>query len=492
MKEDVLFWDGKEMGKNGLLWYLLIYIFVIQMGIVWYLWSDASFYVLAGVNGIALAVGAWSFCKEKSKDNHPETQGKTMLESPKEEIINDKKAEDTAENEEEQEKKSDFFVRNEPEHKDEKYSLSEEDIEVPTREQTPHNIEQVRVRFNKVKSKPQPTHQEWGLARFITFLCAIIGRGGVMLLMWKEFDFIAMAIASFTMGGFVLIVYKAMNIWKKNIFSNLYFLFFVAVFAGSLLGIFTEESNSTKILIKDQISTFFAGLNGEVVETSSTEEGSGYEYQLTGTLLTGETTTGEESTGALLSGNLISTQTLNTGSNKTGNIQTIQQAATWITQTSTAKNTTEAQVSNKQTTQPTTEAQVSNKQTTQPITKAQTSEEKKADANGQVSYLSAIKHLIATYNIPLSKSKSSKFTHVDVTSPDYPYMKTALEKRMIGTAVNPNDIISCDVYMVFKGLALNWAIEKTANLKNDYRNVAENKGLLNGCVKGAKLTVANL
>mgnify|MGYP001726854745 FL=1 len=492
MKEDVLFWDGKEMGKNGLLWYLLIYIFVIQIGIVWYLWSDASFYVLAGVNGIALAVGAWSFCKEKSKDNHPETQGKIILESPKEEIINNKKAEDTAENEEEQEKKSDFFVRNEPEHKDEKYSLSEEDIEVPTREQTPHNIEQVRVRFNKVKSKSQPTRQEWGLARFIVFLCAIIGRGGVMLLMWKEFDFIAMAIASFTMGGFVLVVYKAMNVWKKTIFSNLYFLFFVAVFAGSLLGIFTEESNSTKILIKNQISTFFAGLNGEVVETSSTEEGSGYEYQLTGTLLTGEITTGEDSSDALLSGNIITTQTLNTGSNKTGNIQTIQQAATWITQTSTGKNTTEAQVSNKQTTQPTTETQVSNKQTTQPITKAQTSEEKKTDTNGQVSYLSAIKHLIATYNIPLSKSKSSKFTYVDTTSPDYPYMKTALEKRMIGTAVNPNDIISCDVYMVFKGLALNWAIEKTSNLKNDYRNVAENKGLLNGCVKGAKLTAANL
>lgn len=483
MKEDVLFWDGKEMGKNGLLWYLLIYIFVIQMGIVWYLWSDASFYVLAGVNGIALAVGAWSFCKEKSKDNHPETQGKTMLESPKEEIINDKKAEDTAENEEEQEKKSDFFVRNEPEHKDEKYSLSEEDIEVPTREQTPHNIEQVRVRFNKVKSKPQPTHQEWGLARFITFLCAIIGRGGVMLLMWKEFDFIAMAIASFTMGGFVLIVYKAMNIWKKNIFSNLYFLFFVAVFAGSLLGIFTEESNSTKILIKDQISTFFAGLNGEVVETSSTEEGSGYEYQLTGTLLTGELTTGEESSEALLSGNLISTQTLNTGNNEIGDTQKIQnteQIVTWTAQASTTKSTTNIQTSSQQITQPT------------PTTKVQTVEEKKTDANGQVSYLSAIKHLIATYNIPLSKSKSSKFTYVDTTSPDYPYMKTALEKRMIGTAVNPNDIISCDVYMVFKGLALNWAIEKTSNLKNDYRNVAENKGLLNGCVKGAKLTAANL
>ena len=448
------------------------------MGAVWYLWSDASFYVLAGVNGIALAVGAWSFCKRKVNNEEGETPVKDAPRSLKEETKNEEKWEEILEEKESQEEKSDFFVRNESEHKDERYAISEEDIEVPTREQTPHNIEQVRVRFNKVKSKSQPTHQEWGLARFITFLCAIIGRGGVMLLMWKEFDFIAMAIASFTMGGFVLIVYKAMNIWKKSIFSNLYFLFFVAVFAGSLLGIFTEESNSTKILIKDQISTFFAGLNGEVVETPSTKEGSGYEYQLTGTLLTGEATTGEESTAALLNGNLSSTQTLNTGSNETGSVQTIQQIATWITQASTGKNTTEAQVSNKQITQPT--------------TKVQTSEEKKADANGQVSYLSAIKHLIATYNIPLSKSKSSKFTYVDVTSPDYPYMKTALEKRMIGTAINPNDIISCDVYMVFKWLALNWAIEKTANLKNDYRNVAENQGLLNGCVKGAKLTTANL
>lgn len=64
------------------------------------------------------------------------------------------------ENKESQEKKSDFFVRNESEHKDKKYTISEEDIEAPTREQTPHNIEQVRVRFNKVKSKSQATHQE--------------------------------------------------------------------------------------------------------------------------------------------------------------------------------------------------------------------------------------------------------------------------------------------------------------------------------------------
>lgn len=460
------------------------------MGVVWYLWSDASFYVLAGVNGIALAVGAWSFCKRKATNEEGETLVKDAPRSLKEEIKDEEKWEEILENKESQEKKSDFFVRNESEHKDEKYTISEEDIEAPTREQTPHNIEQVRVRFNKVKSKSQATHQEWGLARFITFLCAIIGRGGVMLLMWKEFDFIAMSIASFTMGGFVLFVYKAMNIWKKSIFSNLYFFFFVAVFAGSLLGIFTEESNSTKILIKDQISTFFAGLNGEVVETPSAEEGSGYEYQLTGALLTGENLSGTELTGKLLTGIVNTGVNLTSGTTPAEITQpTTPQTADTQTQLTTGTLSTTTQ----QTIQ--TPVHQQEKKLAQEIQKTQTPAvhtQTNHDANGQVSYLSAIKHLIATYNIPLSKSKSSKFTYVDQTSPDYPYMKTALEKRMIGTAVNPNDVISCDVYMVFKGLALNWSIEKTSNLKNDYRNVAENKELLNGCVKGAKLTAANL
>ena len=311
-----------------------------------------------------------------------------------------------------------------------------------------------------------------------------------MLLMWKEFDFIAMSIASFTMGGFVLFVYKAMNIWKKSIFSNLYFFFFVAVFAGSLLGIFTEESNSTKILIKDQISTFFAGLNGEVVETPSAEEGSGYEYQLTGALLTGENLSGTELTGKLLTGIVNTGVNLTSGTTPAEITQpTTPQTADTQTQLTTGTLSTTTQ----QTIQ--TPVHQQEKKLAQEIQKTQTPAvhtQTNHDANGQVSYLSAIKHLIATYNIPLSKSKSSKFTYVDQTSPDYPYMKTALEKRMIGTAVNPNDVISCDVYMVFKGLALNWSIEKTSNLKNDYRNVAENKELLNGCVKGAKLTAANL
>ena len=467
------------------------------MGIVGYLWSDASFYILAGVNGIALAVWAWSFSNKEKKDIETKVSEKILANNKVEKSLEIKEEpltalieEETEDQEEKEEKKSDFFVR-EVSDKDERYDL-EEDIPSPQAEKKPHNIEQVRVRFNRSKSKTQATQQEGGLARFIAFLCAIVGRGGVMLLMWQEFDFIAMAIASFLMGLFILVVFKAMNIWKKSIFSSLYFLLFVLLFAGSMAGIFIDEHNSTKVLIKDQLSTFFAGLNGDVIKKQENNELSGYEYQLTGALLTGENLSGTERTGELLTGIVNTGVTLTSGTRPTEITQpTTPQTADTQTQLTTGTPSTST------TTQQTIQTPVyqQEKKPAQEIQKPQTSAvhtQINPDANGQVSYLSAIKHLIATYNIPLSKSTTSKFTYVAQNSPEYPYMKTALEKRMIGTATNPNDTVSCDVYMVFKGIALNWAIEKTSNLKNDYRNVAENKWLLNGCVRGAKLTVANL
>ena len=495
MKEIVLFLLGKKMIKSGLLWYLLIYIFVIQMGIVGYLRSDASFYILAGVNGIALAVGAWSFSDREKKDVETKVSEKILANNKVEKSLEVKEEPQTAlieeetEDQEKKEVKSDFFVREVSDLKDTNHTLDEENTPSPQTEKKPHNIEQVRVRFNRSKSKTQATQQEGGLARFIAFLCAIVGRGGVMLLMWQEFDFIAMAIASFLMGLFILVVFKAMNIWKKSIFSSLYFLLFVLLFAGSIAGIFIDEHNSTKVLIKDQLSTFFAGLNGDIIEKQENNELSGYEYQLTGALLTGENLSGTERTGELLTGIVNTGVNLTSGTTPTEIAQptTPQTADTQTQPTRTPSTTTQQTIQ--------TPIHQQEKNPAQEIQKPQTPTvhtQTNPDANGQVSYLSAIKHLIATYHIPLSKSTTSKFTYIAQNSPEYPYMKTALEKRMIGTATNPNDTVSCDVYMVFKGIALNWAIEKTSNLKNDYRNVAENKWLLNGCIKGAKLTVANL
>ena len=71
-------------------------------------------------------------------------------------------------------------------------------------------------------------------------------------------------------------------------------------------------------------------------------------------------------------------------------------------------------------------------------------------------------------------------------------MKTALEKRMIWTTTDPQMIVSCDVYMVMKWIAEWWNITKSPEIKENYWNVAESKGMLNWCTKWAKLTYANL
>ena len=115
-------------------------------------------------------------------------------------------------------------------------------------------------------------------------------------------------------------------------------------------------------------------------------------------------------------------------------------------------------------------------------TQTQTSN-KTSSPNQEVTMIDAIKHLIKTNNIPLSTKKNTKFTHIATSDSNYPYMKTALEKRMIGSNTNPNMTVSCDIYMVMKGLAEERITVKTADVKGDYRNMAESKNALNGCTK---------
>lgn len=74
---------------------------------------------------------------------------------------------------------------------------------------------------------------------------------------------------------------------------------------------------------------------------------------------------------------------------------------------------------------------VTETQNTVSATETQNSAKNSSDENAEVTMIEAIKHLIVANAIPLSTSKSVNFTHVAKTSKDYPYMKTALEKKMI-------------------------------------------------------------
>ncbi|MBQ7074834.1 hypothetical protein IJM86_07505 [bacterium] len=106
--------------------------------------------------------------------------------------------------------------------------------------------------------------------------------------------------------------------------------------------------------------------------------------------------------------------------------------------------------------------------------------------------LDAIKHLLTSNNISLSQKKTTKFDHIAQTDENYPYFQTAFEKKLIGKNTNPNTKISCDTYIVMKGLVEGRTIGTYSDIKTAYRNKAESLNKLNGCEKGKIVTSKTL
>ena len=162
--------------------------------------------------------------------------------------------------------------------------------------------------------------------------------------------------------------------------------------------------------LKESISTFFDGVKGdEVVMSGNNQENE----EDTGFLF--------EATGSVINFSLSWESIYSTWETLTG-----EQIVPEVTNTPTAE---------------TTNTEVSEQKVEQPVQAVKEEKTETTTANNptsQVTIIEAIKHLVKAYNIPLSKSTSSKFTHVSKSSSMYPYMKTALEKRMIWTTTDPN------------------------------------------------------
>jgi hypothetical protein len=100
-----------------------------------------------------------------------------------------------------------------------------------------------------------------------------------------------------------------------------------------------------------------------------------------------------------------------------------------------------------------------------------------------VTMMDALKHVITANNIPLSTKTDLTFSNVSKSNENYTYYKTAYEKRMIGKNTDPFKQISCETYIVIKGLAENRTIGNYNDIKDAYRKKAEELGKLNGCKK---------
>ncbi|GHW02499.1 hypothetical protein AGMMS50249_2850 [candidate division SR1 bacterium] len=116
----------------------------------------------------------------------------------------------------------------------------------------------------------------------------------------------------------------------------------------------------------------------------------------------------------------------------------------------------------------------------------------KPTGTAPVSMIESLKYLFDSQKVSLSTKTSTSFDYIKSASPDYKYAQTAYEKRMIGKNSNLNQQISCETYMVFKGLLAGRKVGSYTDVKAAYRNKASELGETGNCTKGALLTADKL
>ena len=106
--------------------------------------------------------------------------------------------------------------------------------------------------------------------------------------------------------------------------------------------------------------------------------------------------------------------------------------------------------------------------------------------------MDAIQYVLTQNRIPLSTKTDIAFNYVSKSHENYAYFKTAYEKRMIGKNTEPGKQISCETYIVIKGLAENRSVGSYSDIKAAYRKKATELEKLNGCTQGRFVTTATL
>lgn len=104
------------------------------------------------------------------------------------------------------------------------------------------------------------------------------------------------------------------------------------------------------------------------------------------------------------------------------------------------------------------------------------------------SYGKIIPYLVTTYKLKDTDKINPIFQFVSAKSSLYAAFATAYSKRMIGKDIKPTTKVSCDTYLVLKGIAAGWKLSYTGTPFAAYRAEAEKKGLVNGCKSGSYVT----
>lgn len=111
---------------------------------------------------------------------------------------------------------------------------------------------------------------------------------------------------------------------------------------------------------------------------------------------------------------------------------------------------------------------------------------------GTLNYAQVIPYLVSKYNLK-SGGKSTSFKNITSSNALYSAFNIAASKGMIGAEINPASKVSCNTYLVLKGIAAGWKVDyKAGDPFGPYRTTAFNKWEVNWCTAGAFVTKATL
>jgi hypothetical protein len=111
---------------------------------------------------------------------------------------------------------------------------------------------------------------------------------------------------------------------------------------------------------------------------------------------------------------------------------------------------------------------------------------------GTLNYAQVIPYLVSHYKLK-STGKAPSFKNISPSNSTYSTFVIAANKGMIGNDINPASTVSCNTYLVLKGIAADWKVDyKAWNPFGAYRTMAFNKWEINGCTAGAFVTKATL
>lgn len=209
--------------------------------------------------------------------------------------------------------------------------------------------------------------------------------------------------------------------------------------------------------------------------------GSGASDRLYNQVLAPETNTNSDSSsgdmmsGEILSGDILSWTTL-TGSTTSGTILTGDTTPEYV---ATSGSTSET---------PTTDTFAPET----PEVAAEPTYTTVLPAQGTLNYSQVIPYLVEKYNLKNTSGKTFTFTNVSKSNVLYAPFNTAATKAMIGEGINPISKVSCNTYLVLKGIAANWSVSYTGAPQAAYRAKANDLGQVNGCTDGAFVTKSTL